>query len=152
MYAPPSGPPPGSPSSTAYSTGSTYNYASPGGQGVPGQPQSKGLGGLISKLTGGSAAGSGGYAQQPQYGGGAYGQSPQGYYPQQGYMQQQGYPMQQSYGQQGYGQRPVANHNGRNMALGVGGGLLGGMLLADAFDNNNNRKLHLYFNCGFSSS
>ena len=118
-------------------------YAPP--MGPPPAPTKKGImGNLLSKIPGGMAGGSGygqqplggqgynsqqgyGYGQQPGYGGGAYGQSGYGVGP---------------YGQQAYAagpyiQQPQAvNHNGRNMALGVGGGLLGGMLLADAFDNN----------------
>lgn len=73
----------------------------------------------------------GGYPQQGGYGG--YPQQGYGGYPQQGYGQPMGYGQQQMYGQ------PVKKKGGLGAggaaALGVGGGLLGGMLLMDGIDN-----------------
>ncbi|KAJ6000111.1 hypothetical protein N7481_000520 [Penicillium waksmanii] len=74
----------------------------------------------------GPPMGYGGYPQQGGYGG----------YPQQGYGG--GYPPQQGY----YQQQPQRRTGGGGMgtagaaALGVGGGLLGGMLIADAIDDH----------------
>ncbi len=126
------------------------------GQLPPREGKSKGIGGLLSKLSGGGKHNQQqGYPQQQQgYGGypaqGGYGQQgyPQqgygGYPPQQGYG---GYPPQQGYGgyppQQGYGggyaqQQPAKKAGGLGMggaaALGVGGGLIGGALLANEFE------------------
>ncbi len=127
------------------------------GQLPPREGKSKGIGGFLSKLGGGGKHNQQqGYPQQQQgYGGypaqGGYGQ--QGYPPQQGYggyPPQQGYggyPPQQGYGgyppQQGYGggyaqQQPAKKAGGLGMggaaALGVGGGLIGGALLANEFE------------------
>jgi len=95
-------------------------------------------GGLFSKLMGKTSGSS-----QPQYGAPQqqyYQQGPppgQYGYPQQGYPPQGGYyggpPQQQYYQQQ---QRPKKGlGTGGAAALGVGGGLVGGLLLADAFDH-----------------
>lgn len=91
----------------------------------------------MGKLFGGKSSSS----RPPQAYGGGYGQ-PQGQYgygaPQQGYYgQQQGYP------QQAYQQQPPKKHGmgaGGAAALGVGGGLLGGMLLADAFEDHDQNE------------
>jgi hypothetical protein len=92
---------------------------------------SKSKGGFLGKLLGKSKMG---------------GSSSQGGYPQQGYPQQGGYyqgPPQQGYGyapQQGYygqqGMRPQKSGMGAGgaAALGLGGGLVGGMLLGEALD------------------
>ena len=118
--------------------GDTYGQAatSPGGE-LPARPDqdrsSKGKG-LFGKLFNKNKTSQG----QQQY------PPPQGqYYPQQGYPQQgyaqQGYPPQ-GYGgypqQQAYGRKPGGGGMGTAgaAALGVGGGLLGGVLLADAFE------------------
>ena len=107
----------------------------------------KSKGGFLGKLLG-KAGGSGGQ-HYPQQGG--YGQQ---HYPQQGYGQ--GYPQQQQYGgypqqqyaPQGYGppqgmgygggyqQRPQKQGMGAGgaAALGLGGGLLGGVLLGEALE------------------
>ncbi|KIV99047.1 uncharacterized protein PV09_09220 [Verruconis gallopava] len=92
----------------------------------------KSKGGFLGKLLG-KAKGSSqqpAYAQQYPQQGYNYG-SPQpgyGYPPQQGYYAQGGYPVQQA--------RPQRHGLGAGSAaaLGVGGGLLGGVLLADAMD------------------
>lgn len=69
--------------------------------------------------------------QETRQSGGGYGNQQQGGYGgQQGYGQQ-GYGQQGGYGGQGYGQQQQTqkpDHHGRNMALGVGGGLLAGGL------------------------
>ncbi|KAI9726392.1 MAG: hypothetical protein M1834_009055 [Cirrosporium novae-zelandiae] len=79
-------------------------------------------------------SGSGQYGYQPQQ---RYGGYPQQGYPQQGY----GYP-QQEYG--GYQQQQVKKKGGLGTAgaaaLGVGGGLVGGMLLADAIDDHDEHE------------
>jgi len=114
--------------------------------------------GLFSKLLGKtSSSSSGGYGsnqhlpQHQQYGGGYPQQQaypPQGYgqpaYGQPGYGQPQygGYPPQQQYYQQ---QRPQKSGGGGmgmlgGAALGVGGGLVGGMLLADAIDDHDQNE------------
>ncbi|KAI4256349.1 MAG: hypothetical protein L6R42_006268, partial [Xanthoria sp. 1 TBL-2021] len=86
----------------------------------PREQKSKGLGGLLSKLSGKASGGSshgGGYPQQHGYGGG-------------GYPQQQGYGG--GYGGGGYGaphKKPGMGVGGA-AALGAGGGLLGGAMLA----------------------
>ncbi|KAI4130703.1 MAG: hypothetical protein LQ338_001604 [Usnochroma carphineum] len=110
----------------------------------PREQKSKGLGGLLSKLSGKSSSSShyqgGGYPQQqgyPPQQGGYGGYPPQqgygggGYPPQQGYG---GYPPQGGYGGGGYGAPPRKSGMGAGgaAALGLGGGLLGGALLADA--------------------
>lgn len=123
-------------------------------------PEKRSKGGFLSKLMG-KASGSGSSSrpyqqqqqqqyypqqQQQQYGGGGGGYG--GGYPQQGPpMGYGGYP-QQGYGgypQQGYGyqqQQQPQRRTGGGMgtagaaALGVGGGLLGGMLIADAIDDH----------------
>lgn len=105
-------------------------------------------GGLFGKL---KDKLSGPQGQRPQQGYGGYPQQGPGYggYPQQGYgypQQGYGYPPAQGYGypQQGmYGQQPMYAQQqqrkqglgaGGAAALGVGGGLLGGVLLADALE------------------
>ncbi|KAL8727141.1 MAG: hypothetical protein Q9166_006237 [cf. Caloplaca sp. 2 TL-2023] len=98
----------------------------------PREQKSKGLGGLLSKLSGKASGGSshgGGFGQQhsyPQQGYGGY--PPQGYPP-----QQHGYGG--GFGGGGYGQ-PPKRHGGMGtggaMALGAGGGLLGGAMLANS--------------------
>lgn len=100
----------------------------------------KSKGGFLSKLMG-KASGSSrpqqgyGYGQQSYQQGppqGQYGYAPQqGYYGQGGGYPQQGGPYQQ--------QQPAKKHGmgaGGAAALGVGGGLLGGMLLADAMEDH----------------
>lgn len=125
-----------------YGQSSQYGQAPQyGGQGQYGSSQpelpardSKSKGGFLGKLLGKSSS------SRPQQGyGGGYGQ--QGY-PQQGYGG--GYP-QQGYQQQGYyGQQPPRKSGGMGVggaaALGVGGGLLGGMLLADAIDDHEDQS------------
>jgi len=100
--------------------------------------------GLFGKLFGGKTGGSSSrpYGNQPQYGQPQYGQPQQPYYPQQQYPPPQQYPQQ--YPQQGYGggygggyaQQPPKKSGGigtmGGAALGLGGGLIGGMLLEDA--------------------
>ncbi|KAK8160430.1 hypothetical protein BKA80DRAFT_275045 [Phyllosticta citrichinensis] len=122
-----------------------YGQPSPYGQSeLPPRPEEKGKkGGFLGKLLGKASGSSGHHQQQPHYGGGYptqqnyYGGAPQGQYgyaPQQGYYGQGGYPQQQ-YVQQ----RPHKSGGmgaGGAAALGVGGGLLGGMLLADAIDDH----------------
>lgn len=120
-------------------------------QSLPPREQKK-PGGFLGKLLG-KASGAGG--SKPQgYGQGGYGQQqyPQQHgYPQQGYPQQ-GYP-QQGYGQQGYGQQGMMGGGmmqqkqkkagmgaGGAAALGVGGGLVGGMLLADAMNDHDQHE------------
>ncbi|KAL8846321.1 MAG: hypothetical protein Q9221_008587 [Calogaya cf. arnoldii] len=86
----------------------------------PREQKGKGLGGLLSKLSGRASGGSshgvgGGYPQQHGYGGG-------------------GYPQQHGYGGGGYGvphKKPGMGPGGA-MALGAGGGLLGGAMLGSA--------------------
>jgi len=97
---------------TASPYGQQSSYAQ---QDLPARDQKKG--GFLSKLMG-KASSSG----QPH----GYGQQPQPYYPQQG-----GYPPQQ------YMQQPPKRHGlgaGGGAALGLGGGLLGGMLLGEAME------------------
>lgn len=63
----------------------------------------------------------------------------QGYGPQQGYYQQQSRPVFVQSGVPGYAQGPPQRSGlgaGGAAALGAGGGLLGGMLLANAFDDH----------------
>lgn len=93
--------------------------------------------GMSSSMLGGMG---GGHSQQyggyPQHGyGGGYPQQGYGGYPQQGYGGGYG----AGYGQPMYGQ-PVRRKGGMGpggaAALGVGGGLVGGMLLADAIDDH----------------
>lgn len=117
-------------------------------QELPAREQKKGL---FSKLLGGKSSSSSHQYGQQSYGGGGYGHQQQQYpqqgygYPQQGYgggypPQQQygGYPPQQQYG--GYQQPPKKSGGGMGMmggaALGLGGGLIGGMLLEDAIDDH----------------
>lgn len=114
-----------------------------GGQGTSPLPQeTQRSGGFLGKLLG-KGKQSGGYGGYPQQG------YPQQGYPQQGYGQPQGYggyPPQGGYGgypPQGYGgyqqQAPVKQSHGLGAgggaALGLGGGLLGGMLLEDAMND-----------------
>jgi len=95
------------------------------------EDRGKAKGGFLGKLLGKGSHSKpqyGGYPPQQQY----YGGPPQGQYggypPQQGYYQ--GYPPQQQYGppkKSGMGAGTAA-------ALGVGGGLLGGVLLGEALE------------------
>jgi hypothetical protein len=112
--------------------GQQAGYGQQGGYGAgaydQAQPQTQSKG-FLSKILGkGKSNQQQGYQQQgyPQQG------YPQQGYPQQGYGQQ-GYP-QQGYGQQQYAQ-PARKHGGMGMAggaaLGLGGGLLGGVLLGE---------------------
>ncbi|KAG8977624.1 MutS protein msh4 [Tulasnella sp. 425] len=151
-YAPPPVPPPGPPPSNQYNQGYSPGY-NQGGQ-YPQQQQpgyfqqspppqqyaqqqsygndrgpGKSGGGLLGKLLGGGSRPSsstpsygGGYGPQPGYGGYGPGPSP-GYYGQQPMYAQ---PAQKSGGGMGMG----------TVALAAGGGLVGGMLLADAFDDS----------------
>lgn len=101
-----------------------------------------GLSGLLGKFSGKQSSSQpqqgygGGYGGQPQYAQqGGYGGYPQqgGYPPQQGYG---GYPPQGGYGG-GYQQAPPKKSGMGGMggaALGLGGGLVGGALLANAFE------------------
>lgn len=101
-----------------------------------------GLSGLLGKFGGKHSSPQqqqgygGGYGGQPQYAQqGGYGGYPQqgGYPPQQGYG---GYPPQGGYGG-GYQQAPAKKGGlgaAGGAALGLGGGLVGGALLADAFE------------------
>ncbi|KAK5703420.1 WW domain-containing protein wwm1 [Elasticomyces elasticus] len=123
---------------------------SPYGQDLPPREEKKGgfLGKITSKLGGGGSSMGrpqqyGGYPQQQGYGQQGYGQHGYG---QQGYG---GYPQQGmmggGYGGGGYGQqygRPQRSGGGGmgmagGAALGVGAGLVGGMVLADAMDDDN---------------
>ena len=86
----------------------------------PREQKGKGLGGLLSKLSGKASGGSshgGGYPQQHGYG---------------GYPQQHGYGG--GYGGGGYGAPPKKHGMGAGgaAALGAGGGLLGGAMLASS--------------------
>lgn len=107
------------------------------------QPAADGKKGLFSKLSGRLGGGSSrppGYPQQQQ-GYGGYPQQGYGGYPQQqgygGYPQQQGYggypPQQQMMQQQQAPQRHGMGAMG-GAALGLGGGLLGGMLIGEAME------------------
>lgn len=104
-------------------------------QELPPRDQKKGL---LGKIFGGKSSSSRpqqAYGQQaygqPAYGQQAYGQPAYG---QQPYYPQQSYPQQ--YAQQGYGQPQRRTGGGMGTmggaALGLGGGLIGGMLLEDA--------------------
>ncbi|KAJ5461078.1 uncharacterized protein N7458_002630 [Penicillium daleae] len=124
-----------------------YSDPSPKAKAHPATPRSKG--GFLSKLMGKSSSGSSRppqqqYASYPQQGpppGGYYGGYPpqqQGYgYPQPGYGGGYGggYPPQGGY----YPQQPPRKSGGMGTAgaaaLGVGGGLLGGLLIADAVED-----------------
>lgn len=110
---------------------------------MPEQKRSKG--GFLSKLMGKSSRSSSQprpqYASYPQQSGGYYGGGyPQGPSPQPGYGYPQGgyggYPPQSGYYPQ---QQPPRRSGGMGTAgaaaLGVGGGMLGGLLLADAVDD-----------------
>ncbi|OGE51435.1 hypothetical protein PENARI_c013G08196 [Penicillium arizonense] len=115
---------------------------------MPEPEQKRSKGGFLSKLMGKSSSSRpqrpqqqyASYSQRPPQLGGYYGGYPQqqpGYgYPQQGYG---GYPPQ---GGGGYYQQQPPRKQGGGMgtagaaALGVGGGLLGGMLIADAIDDH----------------
>jgi hypothetical protein len=127
--------------------------------------------GFLGKLLGaagaakmGSSSHGGGYSQQPnygqqqQYGGGGYGQQqgypPQGYgggYPQQGYGQQGGYGGGGYGQQQQYGQPRKSGGLGTagGAALGVGGGLIGGMLLMDAIDDHEDNEQQESYQDGY---
>jgi hypothetical protein len=121
-------------SGSPYPTGQS-GYQSPAQGSQDPRTKDKGKGGLFGKLKaklaapssshGGGYGGHHGYPQQhPQfYGGGGYQQ-----YPPQGY-----YPQQQMYG------RPQRTGGGMGMggaALGLGAGVLGGALIADAINDN----------------
>lgn len=109
-----------------------YGSQSPYGAQTP-EPQGteRGSKGFLSKLLGKGK-------QSSSYGGGYQQGYPQHGYPQQGYSQQ-GYGHPQGYGYGGqYQQAQKKKHGmgaGGAAALGVGGGLVGGMLLADALDD-----------------
>jgi len=140
-----------------YSTGQ-YGGGSPAPGELPPRPTDRGSKGFLGKLLGKGSSPQPGYAQQQGYGGGGGGYQQQQGYGGQGYG---AYPQQQGYGggyppQQGYGgyspgpgyggypppqqyaqQAPAKRHGlgaGGGAALGLGGGLLGGMLLGDARD------------------
>merc|ERR1711881_678055 len=121
------------------------------GQELPAREQKKSggfLGKLLGKASGGSSShGGGGMSsfmkpQQPHYGGGGYQQG----YGQPGYGQQ-GF-MQQGYGRPGYGgggygaPKKSGMGAGGAAALGVGGGLVGGMLIADAMNDNDEQEAY----------
>lgn len=127
-----------------YGAQQSYNQQS-GQYEVPAQDQKK-SGGFLGKLLG-KATGSGGSSSGGGFGGSSFGRPQQqqqygGGYPQQGYG---GYP-QQGYPQQGYGggyQQPPKKSGmgvGGAAALGVGGGLVGGMLLADAMEDHDQNE------------
>ncbi|CAG8976319.1 hypothetical protein HYALB_00005725 [Hymenoscyphus albidus] len=109
-------------------------------QSLPPRDQKK-SGGFLGKLLG-KASGMAG--SKPGYG---HQQYPQQGYPQQGYPQH-GYPQQgYGYGQQGMmgggmmgKQKKPGMGAGGAAALGVGGGLVGGMLLADAMDHHDQHE------------
>lgn len=95
------------------------------------EDRGKAKGGFLGKLLGKGSHSKpqyGGYPPQQQY----YGGPPQGQYggypPQQGYYQ--GYPPQQQYGPP----KKSGMGTGTAAALGVGGGLLGGVLLGEALE------------------
>ena len=127
-----------------YAENSSSRVQSPQGPSTspaPKQERSRGfLGKLMGRHSGGSSSGGGmGYSRPPQQAAYGYPQAGYGGYPppqQAGY----GYP---SYPAQGgyYAQQqaPQRRHNGMGTAgaaaLGVGGGLLGGFLLADAVED-----------------
>lgn len=138
-----------------------YQQQNPGYQQQGGYPQQlperdqKKSGGLLGKLlakaSGGGSNKMGGGGGMPFGGGhqqGGYGQQGYGGYPQ----QQQGYGGgygQQGFGQQRFGQqmsgRPKKSGGmgaGGAAALGVGGGLMGGMLLANAMDNDDEQDAY----------
>lgn len=103
----------------------------------PQQRQGMGYGGAGYPQQGGQYGGGPQYGGYPQQGyGGGYPQQGYGGYPQQGYGQPMGYGQQPMMG--GYGQ-PARKKPGMGAggaaALGVGGGLLGGMLLMDGIDH-----------------
>lgn len=122
--------------------------------------------GLFGKLFGGKTGGSSSrpYGNQPQYGGGGYGGQPQYGQPQQQYYPQQQYPPPQQYPQQypqqgygggyggGYAQQPPKKSGGigtmGGAALGLGGGLIGGMLLEDAIDNHDQSEYNQGYDNG----
>ncbi|OQE15107.1 hypothetical protein PENSTE_c030G04230 [Penicillium steckii] len=121
-----------------------YASASP----MPEQKRSKG--GFLSKLMGKSSSSSS-RPQQPQYGYPQQQGPPGGYYGGGGYPQQPGYGGYPQPGYGGYGgpppggyyqQQPPRRTGGGGMgtagaaALGVGGGLLGGMMLENALDDH----------------
>ena len=140
-------------------TGSSFSQELP-----PRDPKSKGvMGKLFGKMGGhsptppqyahGGPPPPGGYGYQggpPQGGGYGYGPPPQqgyGYGPPQGY----GYAAQPGYAyagpppqQQQYMQAPPAKSSGLSpfggAALGVGGGLVGGMLLSEVMENHDNNE------------
>ncbi|KAH8657030.1 hypothetical protein BGZ60DRAFT_434686 [Tricladium varicosporioides] len=132
--------------------GQQGNYAN---QDLPAREKGK-SGGFLGKLLGKASGSSSkpGYGQQGAYGGG-YPQQQYGGYPQQGYPQQGygGYPPQQGYGgygQQpmygGYGQQQKAKKSGGGMgmaggaALGLGAGLVGGALIANAVEDHDEHE------------
>lgn len=98
--------------------------------------------GKTKPSSGGSSSpfGVGGYSRPPPPPPQSYGYPPSGYYggyaqPQAGYGYSQ-YPMQGGYAQPQRRQGGMGNAGAA--ALGVGGGLLGGALLAEAFDGDDN--------------
>lgn len=98
--------------------------------------------GKAKPSSGGSSSpfGAGGYSRPPPPPPQSYGYPPSGYYggyaqPQAGYGYSQ-YPMQGGYAQPQRRQGGMGNAGAA--ALGVGGGLLGGALLAEAFDGDDN--------------
>ncbi|KAL8773845.1 MAG: hypothetical protein Q9209_001275 [Squamulea sp. 1 TL-2023] len=93
----------------------------------PREEKSKGLGGLLGKLTGKASGGSshgGGYPQQHGYGGGG------------GYPQQHGYGGGMGGGVYGAPHKKPGLGPGGGLALGAGGGLLGGALLGSAMGSH----------------
>lgn len=137
-------------SAPQYGQGAQYGQNAPQyGQSsseLPSRDGGKSKGGFLGKLLGKA---SGGSSSRPQQGYGGYPQqgyqqgAPQGQYgyaPQAGYMGQGGGYPQQGYG--GYQQQPKKSGMGAGgaAALGVGGGLLGGMLLADAMEDHDQNE------------
>jgi len=140
-------------------------------QDLPPRDQKRGLFSKLLGKTGGGSSSSYGQQQYPQqqYGGGYPPQQQYGGYPPQGYPPQgyppQGYPPQgyppQGYGQPGYSggygggyqqqQAPPKKSGigaGGAAALGLGGGLIGGMLLEDAIQDHDQSE----YNQGYGES
>lgn len=124
---------------------SAQNY----GQSQQDLPQREQKKGLFSKLLGKASGSSSSYGQQPHYGGQQYppqqsygGYPPQGQYG--GYQQQPQYGYQQPAYGGGYQQRPQRTGGGMGAmggaALGLGGGLIGGMLLEDAIQDHDQNE------------
>lgn len=120
-------------------------------QELPPREQKKGL---FSKLLGGKTGSSSQYGHQQQYGGQQYPPQQQyNQYPQQGgygggggyQQQQQYYPQQSGYGGGYQQQQPAPKKSGGlgtmgGAALGLGGGLIGGMLLEDAIQDHDQNE------------